>query len=103
MKNVEVTPGMFSSVGTKPSLKTPITLVAAAAVVLVFFGFLGKAGDISFVWSDKREAIQLPPFIVNSMFFCTFVGVLLLLIGLLSVALSIRGSKTPIWLIAIYS
>jgi simple sugar transport system permease protein len=69
----------------------------------VFFGFLGKPGDISFVWSDKREALQLPPFIVNSMFFCTIVGALLLMIGLLSIALSIRGSRTPVWLIAIYS
>ncbi len=103
MKNVEVTPGMFSSATVKPSLKTPITLVVASLVVLVFFGFLGKAGDISFVWSDKREALQLPPFIVNSMFFCTIVGAVLLMIGLLSVALSIRGTRTPVWLIAIYS
>jgi simple sugar transport system permease protein len=103
MKNVEVTPGMFSSATVRPSLKTPITLVVASLVVLVFFGFLGKAGDISFVWSDKREALQLPPFIVNSMFFCTIVGALLLMIGLLSIALSIRGSRTPVWLIAIYS
>jgi len=103
MKNIEVTPGMFSSAETKPSLKTPITLVAAALVVLIFFGFLGKAGDISFVWSDKREAIQLPPFVVNSMFFCTLVGALLLLIGLLSIALSIRGRKTPVWLITVYA
>ena len=55
------------------------------------------------MWSDKREALQLPPFIVNSMFFCTIVGAMLLMIGLLSVALSIRGSRTPVWLIAIYS
>lgn len=103
MKNVEVTPGMFSSATVKPSLKTPITLVVASLVVLVFFGFLGKPGDISFVWSDKREALQLPPFVVNSMFFCTIVGALLLMIGLLSIALSIRGSKTPVWLIAIYA
>jgi general nucleoside transport system permease protein len=103
MKNVEVTPGMFSSATVRPSLKTPITLVAAAMVVIVFFGFLGKPGDISFVWSDKREALQLPPFIVNSMFFCTIIGALLLMIGLLSIALSIRGSRTPVWLIAIYS
>ena len=103
MKNVEVTPGMFSSAQVKPSLKTPITLVAAAMVILVFFGFLGKTGDITFVWSDKRELIQLPPFVVNSMFFCTVVGALLLMIGLLSVALNIRGGKTPVWLIAIYA
>ena len=103
MKNVEVTPGMFSSATVRPSLKTPITLVVASLVVLVFFGFLGQAGDISFVWSDKREALQLPPFIVNSMFFCTIVGAVLLMIGLLSVALSIRGTRTPVWLIAIYS
>ncbi|MEY3316812.1 MAG: hypothetical protein RLZZ503_14 [Actinomycetota bacterium] len=103
MKNVEVTPGMFSSATVRPSLKTPITLVVASLVILVFFGFLGKPGDISFIWSDKREALQLPPFIVNSMFFCTIVGALLLMIGLLSIALSIRGSRTPVWLIAIYS
>jgi ABC-type uncharacterized transport system permease subunit len=103
MKNVEVTPGMFSSATVRPSLKTPITLVVASLVVLVFFGFLGKPGDISFIWSDKREALQLPPFVVNSMFFCTVVGAILLLIGLLSIALSIRGSKTPAWLIAIYA
>ena len=103
MKNIEVTPGMFSSAESKPSLKTPITLVAAALVVLFFFGFLGKAGDITFVWSEKREAIQLPPFVVNSMLFCTVVGALLLMIGLLSTALSIRKQKTPVWLIAIYA
>ena len=103
MKNVEVTPGMFSSATVRPSLKTPITLVVASLVILVFFGFLGKPGDISFIWSDKREALQLPPFIVNSMFFCTIVGALLLMIGLLSIALSIRGSRTPVWLIAIYA
>jgi ABC-type uncharacterized transport system permease subunit len=103
MKNIEVTPGMFSSAETKPSLKTPITLVAASLIVLFFFGFLGKAGDITFVWSEKREAIQLPPFVVNSMLFCTVVGALLLMIGLLSTALSIRKQKTPVWLIAIYA
>jgi ABC-type uncharacterized transport system permease subunit len=103
MKNIEVTPGMFSSAETKPSLKTPITLVAASLIVLFFFGFLGKAGDITFVWSEKREAIQLPPFVFNSMLFCTVVGALLLMIGLLSTALSIRKQKTPVWLIAIYA
>lgn len=103
MKNIEVTPGMFSSAETKPSLKTPITLVSAALVVLVFFGFLGKAGDVSFMWSDKREAIQLPAFVVNSMFFCTVIGALLLLIGLASVVLNIRGGKTPVWLITLYA
>jgi ABC-type uncharacterized transport system permease subunit len=103
MTNIEVTPGMFSSAETKPNLKTPITLVAASLVVLFFFGFLGKAGDITFVWSEKREAIQLPPFVVNSILFCTVVGALLLMIGLLSTALSIRKQKTPVWLIAIYS
>lgn len=103
MTNIEVTPGMFSSAETKPNLKTPITLVIAALVVLIFFGFLGKAGDITFVWSEKREAIQLPPFVVNSMLFCTVVGALLLMIGLLSTALSIRKQNTPVWLIAIYS
>jgi simple sugar transport system permease protein len=103
MKNIEVTPGLFSAAEIKPSLKTPITLVSAAVVILIFFGFLGKTGNINFVWSDKRELIQLPPFVVDSMMFCTVVGSALLLIGLLSIVLATRGRRTPVWLIVLYA
>ena len=41
MSKLEVTPGMFSKVESKPTLKTPITLLLSALVVFLFFGFLG--------------------------------------------------------------
>jgi len=102
MSKLEVTPGMFSKVESKPTLKTPITLLLSALVVFVFFGFLGKPGDVSFVWSDKREAIQLPSFTINSMLFCTVVGAVLLLIAAFSIFRTLSAKKTPVWLIAIF-
>jgi len=102
MSKMEVTPGMFSKAEAKPSLKAPIAMLTGALVVLVFFGFLGKTGDIDFVWSDKREAIQLPVFTVNSMLFCTVVGGLLIAIGAFSLWLNSRNKATPFWLIAIF-
>lgn len=102
MSKIEVTPGMFSKAEAKPSLKAPIAMLTGALVVLVFFGFLGKTGDIAFVWSDKRETIQLPVFTVNSMLFCTVVGGLLIAIGAFSLWLNSRNKATPFWLIAIF-
>lgn len=102
MSKIEVTPGMFSKVESKPSLKTPITLLLSSLVVVIFFGLLGKRGDVSFVWSDKREAIQLPAFTVNSMLFCTLVGVILILIAVYSILLTLKSKRTPVWLIAIF-
>ena len=93
---------MFSKVETKPSLKAPLTMLVSALVVLVFFGFLGKEGDITYVWSEKKEIFQLPSFTVNSMLACTIYGALLLVIGIVSLAINLLKKKTPFWLIAIF-
>ena len=93
---------MFSKVETKPSLKAPITMLVSAWVVLVFFGFLGKEGDITYVWSEKKEIFQLPSFTVNSMLACTIFGALLLVIGIVSLVINLLKKKTPFWLIAIF-
>jgi simple sugar transport system permease protein len=102
MSKIEVTPGMFSKVETKPSLKAPITMLVSALVVLVFFGFLGKEGDITYVWSEKKEIFQLPSFTVNSMLACTIFGALLLVIGIVSLVINLLKKKTPFGLIAIF-
>ena len=93
---------MFSKAETKPSLKAPLTMLVSALVVIVFFGFLGKEGDITYVWSEKKEIFQLPSFTVNSMLACTIFGTLLLVIGLASLAINLLKKKTPFWLIAIF-
>ena len=103
MNKIEVTPGMFSKVESKPSLKTPIILLISSLVVLIFFGLLGKAGDVSFVWSDKRETIQLPAFTVNSILFCTVTGAILILIAIYSILLTVASKRTPVWLIAAFA
>ena len=102
MSKIEITPGMFSKVEAKPSFKTPITLAVAALIVFVFFGLLGKAGDVVFVWSDKRELIQLPQWSVASAGLGIAVGVILLLIAGLSIFLASKEKKTPIWMIIIF-
>jgi general nucleoside transport system permease protein len=102
MSKIEITPGMFSKVEAKPSFKTPITLAVAALIVFVFFGLLGKAGDVVFVWSDKRELIQLPQWSVASAGLGIAVGIILLLIAGLSIFLASKEKKTPIWMIIIF-
>jgi simple sugar transport system permease protein len=102
MSKIEITPGMFSKVEAKPSFKTPITLAVAALIVFVFFGLLGKAGDVVFVWSDKRELIQLPQWSVASAGFGIAVGIILLLIAGLSSFLASKQKKAPIWMIIIF-
>jgi len=102
MSKIEITPGLFSKVEAKPSFKTPITLAVAALIVFVFFGLIGKAGDVVFVWSDKRELIQLPQWSVASAGLGIAVGVILLLVAGLSILLASREKKTPIWMIIIF-
>jgi simple sugar transport system permease protein len=102
MSKIEVTPGMFSQVEVKPSLKTPLVMLGTALVVFFGFGLFGKSGDVHFVWSDKGELIHLPDFTTNSMLFCEVIGAILLVIGLIAVVLNRREIATPIWLTAIF-
>ena len=102
MSKLEITPGMFSKVEAKPSFKTPVTLAVAALIVFVFFGLLGKAGDVVFVWSDKRELIQLPQWSVASAGLGIVIGIILLLIAGLSIFLASKEKKTPIWMIILF-
>lgn len=102
MSKIEVTPGMFSQVELKPSLKATIVMAVAGLIVLLGFGVFGKPGDITYVWSDKREFVQLPSYVVNSMLFCTIIGVILLALAGLAFMLNRRSKVTPMWLIIIF-
>ncbi|MEY3406611.1 MAG: hypothetical protein RLZZ556_683 [Actinomycetota bacterium] len=102
MSKLEVTPGMFSQAEIKPSLKATIVMAVISLVVLLTFGIFGKPGDVRFVWSEKNEVIQLPALTVNSMFFCTVIAVLLILLSVLSAVFNRMGKLTPIWLTCVY-
>ena len=102
MSKIEVTPGMFSKVEIKPSLKSTITMAITGLVVLLAFGIFGKSGDVMFVWSDSRENLQLPHWVVNSMLFCTVVGLLLLAMATAAFFYRRMNKKSPTWLVIIF-
>jgi simple sugar transport system permease protein len=65
----------------RESWKTPAVMGSLAAVVLVFFGILGKPETVSFELTGVREAVQLPNIDVASNLLGTVSGVLLLAIA----------------------
>lgn len=102
MSKLEVTPAMFSKLESKPSFKTPITLLVAGVVVFLFFGIFGKSGNVHFIWSDKRELIQLPEWVVPSAGLCLVAGAILLAIAGTSLWFAILERKTPVWLVSLF-
>ena len=65
----------------RESWKTPAVMGSLAAVVLVFFGILGKPETVSFELTGVREAIQLPNIDVASNLLGTVAGAILLAIA----------------------
>ncbi|MCX6478161.1 MAG: ABC transporter permease, partial [Micrococcales bacterium] len=66
---------------TRESWKTPIVMGSLAAVVLVFFGILGKPESVAFELTGVREAVQLPNIDVASNILGIASGILLLAIA----------------------
>jgi ABC-type uncharacterized transport system permease subunit len=80
---------------TRESWKTPIVMGSLAAVVLVFFGILGKPESVAFELTGVREAVQLPNIDVPSNALGIASGILLLAIAgfvFWQVAKNIRSS-----------
>ncbi|MBP6186987.1 MAG: hypothetical protein KA421_04445, partial [Rhodoluna sp.] len=60
MSRIEVTPGMFSQVERKPSLKAPIVMSFVALVSLVFFGILGPTSIVKFQITESNALVSIP-------------------------------------------
>jgi len=73
-----------------------------ALVVLYFFGIAGRSGQTVFELTRKQDLIQLPVFEIASAQLGVITGVIMLLVAVVSLLLSLRNSKTPIWLVSIY-
>lgn len=82
--------------------KSPIVMGALALVVLYFFGIAGRSGQTIFELTRKQDLIQLPAFEIASAQLGVVSGVSMLLVAVASLLLSLRNSKTPIWLVSIY-
>jgi simple sugar transport system permease protein len=79
------------------SLKTPIVMGSIAAIVLVFFGILGKPASVGFQISARKDVIQLPNIDVASNILGIVVGVLLLAMAGYAFFQVRQNIKVPIW------
>lgn len=82
--------------------KSPIVMGAVGVIVLLFFGLLGREGDVAFEISRRTDAIQLPAIPVDSSLLGVISGVLMLAIAGLSLSFSLKNKKTPLWITSIY-
>ncbi len=82
--------------------KSPIVMGSVGLVVLLFFGLLGREGEVAFEISRRTDAIQLPAIPVDSSLLGIFSGVLMLAIAAVSLSFSLKNRKTPLWLSSIY-
>lgn len=82
--------------------KSPIVMGSVGVIVLLFFGLLGREGDVAFEISRRTDAIQLPAIPVDSSLLGVISGVLMLAITGLSLSFSLKNKKTPLWITSIY-
>ena len=82
--------------------KAPSMMGAVGAVVLLFFGILGREGDVTFEISRRTDTIQLPSIPVDSSTLGLISGVLMLAIAAFSLWLALKNKKTPLWVSAVF-
>ena len=82
--------------------KSPITMAGIGALVLVFFGILGREGETVFEISRRVDIIQLPAIPVGSSALGWVAGILLLAIAGYSLSFALKNRKTPLWVSVIY-
>ena len=87
---------------TRESWKTPTVMGSLAAVVLVFFGILGKPETVSFELTGVRETVQLPNIDVASNILGIASGILLLAIAGFAALQVARNVRSSIWLSIVF-
>lgn len=86
----------------RESWKTPSVMGSIAAVILVFFGILGKSEIVSFELTGVREAVQLPYLDISSSVLGTVAGVILLAITAFVAWQVSRNIRASIWFSMLY-
>jgi simple sugar transport system permease protein len=86
----------------RESWKTPTVMGSIAAVILVFFGILGKSEIVSFELTGVREAVQLPHLDISSSVLGTVAGVILLAITAFVAWQVSRNIRASIWFSMLY-
>ena len=86
----------------RESWKTPTVMGSIAAVILVFFGILGRSEIVSFELTGVREAVQLPYLDISSSVLGTVAGVILLAITAFVAWQVSRNIRASIWFSMLY-
>ncbi|HEY7854230.1 MAG TPA: ABC transporter permease [Aquiluna sp.] len=86
----------------KVGFKAPIVMASLGFVVILFFGFLGKEGDVAFQLSRRQDVIQLDPIIINAVLLGIVSGALMLLIAVFSTVQALQNKRTPVWVSTIF-
>jgi simple sugar transport system permease protein len=86
----------------KVGFKAPIVMGFLGAVVIVFFGFLGREGLVDFEISRRQDVIQVPALPVDSSLLGIIAGLLMLGTAGFALMRSMRNQRTPMWLSALY-
>jgi general nucleoside transport system permease protein len=86
----------------KVGFKAPIVMGVLGSLVLLFFGFFGREGDVEFQLSRRQDAFQLDSIVLESATLGIFAGALLLLFAGYSTFRAVRNLRTPIWVSSIF-
>lgn len=86
----------------RAGFKAPIVMSLIGLLTIVFLGFLGREGMVSFEISGRLDAIQLPPLDIDSSTLGVMAGVAMLLMSGFTLYLSMQNRKTPIWVSVLF-
>ena len=86
----------------KVGFKAPIVMGSLGFIVILFFGILGKEGDVAFQLSRRQDLIQLDPIIINAAMLGIVSGALMLMIAVFSTIQAVQNKRTPVWVSAIF-
>ncbi len=102
MSRIEVTPGMFSQVERKPSLKAPIVMSFVALVSLVFFGILGPTSIVKFQITESNALVSIPDLNLPSNSLGIWASIILLLLTAASFWFGIARKYVPRVLVIVF-
>lgn len=87
-----------NEVDVRVGYRIPIVMALVAIVVLVFFGLLGRTGEVAFQFTSKTDSFQVSDLVFSSSLLGTVLGSGLVLIAAVGFWLATRNRKPSIWL-----
>lgn len=93
-----INPSVTNEIDVKVGYRIPIVMAVVAIVVLVFFGLLGRSGDVAFQFTGKNDNFQVADMVFSSSALGTVLGSGLVLIAAIGFWLATRNRRPSLWL-----